>query len=186
MRKFVVGISVLGLFILILSSLGFAQGNGKFKYVGSAKCKMCHNSAKKGAQFKVWSSSRHANAYATLATPEAKKIAKEKGIEDPQKSAACLTCHVTGAGAPKDMFAASFKVETEGVGCETCHGPGSEFKSMKIMKDIRAGKIDAKTVGFTKYKPEDCKSCHNPKSPTYKEFKYEEFWKKIEHGISAN
>jgi len=183
MKKIAVVLSVLSMLILSLSNIGFSQD--KFQYVGSTKCKMCHNSAKKGAQFKIWSESRHATAYVTLATPEAIKIAKEKGIADPQKSDDCLKCHLTGAGEPKTMFAASFKPEKEGVGCEACHGPGSEYKKMKTMKDIHAGKIDGKTVGLTKYKPEDCKSCHNPESPTYKEFKHAEFWKKVEHTMPA-
>jgi hypothetical protein len=85
MRRFFTAITVLGLSTMILSNFGIAQEKGKFKYIGAAKCKMCHNSSKKGAQFKAWSSSKHANAYATLATPEAKSIAKEKGIDDPQK-----------------------------------------------------------------------------------------------------
>ena len=183
MKKLTVILMAVGMFILIVSDFGVAKTNGKFKYVGVKKCKICHSSAKKGAQFKVWSVSKHAKAYAALASPEAKKIAKEKGIADPQKSEKCLKCHLTGAGQPKTMFAASFKAATEGVGCETCHGPGSAYKSMKIMKGIHAGTVKAETVGLTKLKPEGCKKCHNPESPSYKKFKYAEFWAKIKHKI---
>jgi hypothetical protein len=65
-----------------------------FKYIGNTKCKMCHNSPAKGAMWDVWSKTKHATAFATLANEESKKIAKEKGIADPQKDAKCLICHV--------------------------------------------------------------------------------------------
>jgi hypothetical protein len=52
---------------LVLSS---AQ---QFKYIGAAKCKMCHNKKEKGSQYDIWKSKPHAKAFETLATPEAKK-----------------------------------------------------------------------------------------------------------------
>ena len=51
------------------------------------------------------------------------------------------------------------------------------------MKGIHAGTVKAETVGLTKLKPEGCKKCHNPESPSYKKFKYAEFWAKIKHKI---
>jgi hypothetical protein len=182
MRRFVILLMIFAILVLATSYFGFAQEKSKFQYIGADKCKMCHNLPKKGAQYKKWSESPHANAYTALASDEAKKIAKEKGIADPQKADACLKCHVTGYGKPADMFQASFNKE-EGVGCEACHGPGSEYKSMKIMKDLYAGKAEPKTVGLVLPTAEVCKTCHNPESPTYKEFKFDEFWQKIAHSI---
>ena len=98
-----------------------------FEYIGAAKCKMCHNKTTTGAQYKVWSASPHANAMATLATEEAMAIAKEKGIADPAKDAACTKCHSTAASINPDLNAGV--KETEGVSCESCHGPGSKYKS---------------------------------------------------------
>ena len=166
----------------LLVSVSIAQ-DGKFKYEGAKQCKMCHNSAKKGAQFKKWSEARHSQAFATLASAEAKKIAKEKGIADPQKSDACLKCHVTGHGQPAANFGAKFKVEEEGVGCEACHGPGSEYKKMKVMKDINTGKVKGETVGMVAPTEKVCVTCHNSESPTYKEFKFAEFMAKIDHSM---
>jgi hypothetical protein len=168
--------------LLVATSMAFGQKGAKFQYIGSKKCKVCHNSPKKGAQFKKWQASKHAKAYETLGTAEAKEIAKKKGIADPQKADACLKCHVTGHGSPKDMFAASFDA-TEGVGCEACHGPGSKYKSMKVMKDLYAGKVDPKTVGFVNPTEETCKKCHNQESPTFKAFNFKEFYAKIAHEI---
>ncbi len=50
---------------------------GDAAYVGTDKCKVCHKSKKKGNQYGKWLESGHAKAWATLATDEAKAIAKD-------------------------------------------------------------------------------------------------------------
>ena len=151
------------------------------KYIGANKCKMCHKSATKGNQFGIWSESAHAKAYATLATDKAKAVAKKAGVSgDPQKADECLGCHVTAFSAPASAKAATYKME-EGVTCETCHGPGSLYKSMKVMKALTAGTQDAAAVAFMKATEKTCLECHNEKSPTYKPFNFTERMKKIEH-----
>ena len=182
MRKVKFAVSVMSVAILSFAFLGFAGDKPKYQYVGVKKCKICHNSPKKGAQFKKWQASPHAKAYEVLASPEAKAIAKKKGIADPQKAPECLKCHVTGYGKDKSMFAASFDMK-EGVGCEACHGPGSKYKSMKVMKDTYAGKVKPETVGLVMPTEKTCKTCHNPESPTYKKFDFKTFYAKIAHEI---
>jgi len=44
--------------------------------------------------------------------------------------------HTTGYGSAPEMFDAKFKAE-DGVQCESCHGAGSEYKNMKVMKSRR-------------------------------------------------
>jgi hypothetical protein len=46
-------------------------------------------------------------------------------MDNPREDDRCLLCHVTGAQDPDALFASSFD-KTEGVGCESCHGPGSK------------------------------------------------------------
>jgi hypothetical protein len=184
MRKMTLRLIFASMFIFLISNFGFGQDKS-FKYVGAKQCKMCHNSAKKGAQFKKWSEASHAQAFAVLASAEAKKIAKEKGIADPQKSDDCLKCHVTGHGQPAGNFGPKFKVTEEGVGCEACHGPGSAYKKIKAMKDVYSGKIKGATVGLVTPDEAVCKTCHNPESPTYKEFNFAEKWKMIDHSMPA-
>jgi hypothetical protein len=158
----------------------FAQAD-KAQYIGSAKCKMCHASKARGNSFGIWETSRHAKAFATLATEEAKTVAKKAGVEgDPQKSPKCLKCHVTAFDAPATAKAATFKGD-EGVGCEVCHGPGSLYQSMKVMRALAAGTQDHKAVGYVKGDKTKCVKCHNQESPTYKPFKAEEAWKAIAH-----
>ena len=159
---------VSGFCLFLVSALTLpALAEGTHKYVGAEKCKMCHNSAAKGAQFAKWTESKHSKAYAALASEEAKEIAKAKGIADPQKAAECLKCHVTGAGAPADQLTDKYKV-TDGVSCESCHGPGGDYSPMAIMKD------PAKAAAAGMLTPDEatCKGCHNPESPTFKSFDF--------------
>jgi hypothetical protein len=145
-------------------------------YIGAGKCKMCHNSAAKGAQYTKWAESAHSKAYETLASEEAKKIAAEKGLGDPQQACECLSCHVTGHGAPAESLTGKYAVE-EGVSCESCHGPGGDYWKMTIMKD----RDQAVANGMVVPTEETCKACHNEKSPTFKGFDWATFFPKVEH-----
>ncbi len=120
--------------------------------------------------------SKHAKAYETLATDSSKAIATGMKIKDAQKSEKCLVCHVTGYGVADSLLGAKYSAE-EGVTCEACHGPGEKYKPMKIMKD----KELALKNGLIEPTEEVCVTCHNKKSPTYKEFKYAEAAKVIDH-----
>ncbi len=184
MKKVISLIMSIILALLFIAQLQSAVAE-EAQYVGTKKCKMCHMSKKRGDQFGIWSASLHAKAFETLGTDEAKAVAKKAGVSgDPQKAAQCLECHVTGFKAPASAKAATFS-ETEGVGCETCHGPGSLYKTMKVMKALAAGTQDAKAVSFLKAGKETCLQCHNKKSPTYKPFDFEASWKKIAHPVPA-
>lgn len=170
------------IFLVVVISIGFSQA-AKFKYVGASKCKLCHKGVKNGNIFEIWEKNEHAKAYATLATEESKEIAKKLGIKgDPQQAKECLVCHVTGYEAVADLKETSLTLE-EGVSCEACHGPGSGYRSLKIMKDITAGKVKGADFGLIEADKKLCVTCHNPKSPTYREFKFEEAVKKIAHPL---
>ena len=81
------------------------------------------------------------------------------------------------------MLDKKFSIE-DGVQCETCHGPGEKYKSMKIMKDHASAIENGLTDFSSKEKIEaHCKKCHNEESPTFKEFKFDEMWAKIKHNI---
>lgn len=140
---------------------------GDYTYIGSKKCKMCHKGDKKGNVWEKWEAGPHAKAFETL---------KAKGKE---KDPACLECHTTGFGMGYkvgDANAANF----EGVGCESCHGPGSAYKKMSIMKDHQKSLDNGMIVP----NEETCKKCHNKKSPTFKGFNFAEYSKKIDHKYS--
>jgi len=161
---------------LILSLPLWAAGPHKF--VGSDKCKICHNTAKQGKQYTIWQSSAHARAFATLASEEALKIGQQMGIENPQQSDKCLSCHVTAFGVADSLKEATLTM-AEGVGCEACHGPGSDYKQMSIMKD----REKSMAAGLLMPDEKTCLGCHNDKSPTYKPFNFEERAKQIAHPV---
>ena len=138
-----------------------------FSYVGLKKCKPCHLKH----QYNQWKDDPHAKAYTELASPKSLEVAKKLGLkEEPQKSAQCLSCHVTGYEVAADLKK-DVTLE-EGVSCEGCHGPGSAYWPMSVMKDLVAGKADPKAVGLWAQTEESCKKCHNQKSPTYKPFDF--------------
>jgi len=154
---------------MILTVLAFFAGAAMaHDYVGSDKCKMCHKGEAKGNVWEIWENGPHAKAYQTL-------VAKGDGSE---KNPACVNCHVTGFGKPT-----GFSLEGEantalaGVGCESCHGPGADYRPMSVMKDHEK----ALAAGLIVPDAETCKQCHNEASPTFKGFNYEEWWAKIKH-----
>jgi len=154
--------------LLVVCFLFFVGGNfmnaQEYDYIGAAKCKMCHNKSATGAQYKVWAGNAHAKAYESL-------VGEEKN--DPK----CLKCHTT-VGHVDPNFIATLKVE-EGVSCESCHGPGSGYKSNSVMKSREKSIAKGLIIPDEKL----CKTCHNEESPHYKGFNYEEYLKQIAHPV---
>ena len=122
------------------------------EYITAAKCKMCHK-----VQFASWSEPPHAKAFDKLKPEE-------------QSKAECLKCHATGDSA-----------DLPGVQCESCHGPGSGYKSMKIMKDQEA----AIAAGLVLPDEALCKSCHEGAPHEVPPFNYEEAKKTGLHEFKA-
>jgi len=150
---------LLGMVIFFLSFVNAQDA----KYIGAAKCKMCHNKAEKGEQYNKWANSKHSKAMASLKGDEA-------------KNPKCLKCHSTAASVDQGLIA-SITVE-EGVSCESCHGPGSLYKVATTMKDMKL----AMSKGMIMPEEKVCKKCHNEGSPNYKGFNYKEYAAKIAHG----
>lgn len=167
---------------LLITAL--AMNAQEFNYIGAKSCGMCHKSEKQGSQLPIWEGSQHSKAYETLKSAEADKIAAEAGYETPAvETDACLKCHATGYDLAADRLEKRFKIE-DGVQCETCHGPGSEYKSMKTMKDTEASVAAGLVVWADDAAIEaQCRTCHNEESPTFKEFKFAEMYEKIKHNI---
>ena len=156
-------------------------------YVGSRVCASCHQKAGMGNQFSLWLLSKHARAYAVLAKPEAKQIAKLSGIpQEPQESAVCLGCHATGVEAEEWERDETFFIE-DGVQCEKCHGPGSEYTEMEVMLDSEA----SMRAGLKMPTRRDCMVCHEPKGSHLAVHKLpaldiDEAWVRIAHPTPEN
>ncbi len=168
--KSILTLLVLAAFVCLLTVPGLAQEKGN-KYVGAKMCGACHKKPT-GDQFGIWQKSKHAEAFKTLQSKAADEIAKKKGLKVAAAEAPeCLECHTVNAALKED-----------GVGCEACHGAGSAYKSMSVMKD----KAKAIAAGLTEFKDaaaieKACKKCHNEKSPSFKGFDFKTMWPKIQH-----
>lgn len=179
-KALVTGISLFIAALVVFSSTSVSSKNaGSFKYVGVSKCQTCHKSDAAGKQYDIWQNSKHSQAWKTLQTEAADKIAKDKGFttkaaETPQ----CIKCHVLGKDISADELTDSF-VKEDGVQCESCHGAGSEYKAMSVMKDKQ--KAIENGMNPISDKSQLCVGCHNSESPTFKDFKFDEMWEKIKH-----
>ncbi|HAG15539.1 MAG TPA: hypothetical protein DCG69_03310 [Bacteroidales bacterium] len=153
--------------ILILIFMVAFIGNSslkaqEFTYVGANKCKMCHNKVETGGQYAQWVESRHSKAMESLSATEAL---------DPK----CNKCHSTHGSVKIDLVT-GLKV-TEGVSCESCHGPGSAYFPNAIMKSREASMAKGLILPTEKV----CVTCHNPESKHYKGFNYKEALAKVAH-----
>lgn len=121
------------------------------EFVGAEKCaKVCHKD-----QFTSWLNTKHAKSFDVLS-------AEEKG-----KAECAGACHITGKLADGTVL--------EGAQCEACHGPGSTYKSPKIMsktkwKEDPAGyKKMAMDAGLVYPTAETCANCHKAEgNPNFK------------------
>lgn len=169
------------------ASLAVADETPAYTYVGSSKCKKCHI-----AESKSWKKTRMGKAFETL-KPGVAAEAKTKHGLDPAKDyttdATCLKCHTTGFGHdggyaipdPTDKKAVRKAKKLAGVGCESCHGPGSAY--IKVFEDIFRSKRKYKVeelyaVGLKKMDGTACTTCHNSESPTIQEGEVFDFDKK--------
>ncbi len=149
-----------------------AGNDAAARFVGAASCRECHREA-----FDVWSKSKHAHAYETLA-----KL-KPPRQYDPE----CLSCHVTGWN-PQDFYPyktgfLSLEKTPELVGnsCENCHGPAAAHVAAEKGNDPALRNRWRELLHQDKQEAEEqsCRKCHDlDNSP---EFNFEKYWADIEH-----
>lgn len=176
MKKFII---ILFAFSIVLI-FGFHLQSNQFKYVGVTKCvSSCHRTESQGKQLEIWKNSKHSKAWKTLETDAAKLIAADKGYKEmPTEIPECIRCHLLGRDFASEELSATFEMQ-EGVQCESCHGAGSGYMKMSIMKDEK--KSIENGLRINKEKVKLCIDCHNENSPKQKEFDLESFWDKIKH-----
>ncbi|MBI2899630.1 MAG: hypothetical protein HYY17_05555 [Planctomycetes bacterium] len=182
MKKAIAGLVLPVCFLLLPSLSGQDKKADGGKYIGVEKCKNCHEAKSKGSQFTVWKTTKHAQAFDALASDEAKKIAKEKGIPDPQQSAECLKCHVTAYGEPVERLVKPMDPKL-GIQCESCHGPGEKhMKARMASEDESEGPLKIGDDEIVRRPdPKVCLGCHNEKSPSYKPFCFKKRFELIQH-----
>ncbi len=111
------------------------------QYTGSKKCQTCHE-----YEYAQWSTKLHAKAYPTLV-----KV-------DHQYDPECVQCHVIGLGYETGFKNESSPEDLRNVGCESCHGPGSQhIESVLTQKNYVS-------TGQPRSKCTDCHTTeHSPK-----------------------
>ena len=124
---------------------------GKLAFAGSASCKPCHEPA-----YDKWNTTGHAHAFAAL-----KKVGSDR---DPE----CVICHVIGLEHEGGFINEEKTPHLAGVGCENCHGPGSEHV-------LTTGQM------VTRQPRTACTQCHTPEQSGGFAGHEEEYMKKILH-----
>ena len=163
---------------LIVAALIVAAGAAATQsstYVGSKKCSRCHKNKKLGGQYGIWESIKHSKSLASLGSPAAAEPAKAMSVASPTEDPKCLFCH-------GPLFDKDPEFMTEGVNCEVCHGPGSGYAKLSIMKD----KEEAVKRGLILYGPPDkikahCLACHD--NPHGKPFDFAAAWETMKHPL---
>jgi hypothetical protein len=126
------------------------------KYTGSKSCKPCHGNA-----YKIWSGSSHAKAFSTL---------EQAGSQyDPE----CVVCHVIGFDYESGFISQQETGHLINVGCENCHGPGSEH----ILTGDKTKLAGPKST---------CLDCHTPEHSGEYAGNEEAFMEKIKHWMEPN
>ncbi len=145
----------------------------EFMYVGAAKCQICHKTESQGQQYPIWQKSKHSTSFQALSSPEGATIALSAGVQNAPESPVCLKCH-----AP--LFAKASEIKNEGVTCEVCHGPGSEYRKLSIMKD-RAAAVKNGLIVYESQEAirQQCLSCHA--NAHGKSFDFVAAYEKIKH-----
>ena len=135
-------------------------------YVGTDGCR-CHK-----LEIMDWERSKHARAFNHLRAGK-KKSKKRKVNLDPAKDYTtdkkCIKCHVTGyekEGGFKDI---SRTPAMAGIGCEMCHGPGSEYRILHKQKGLTFTKEEAKALGqiYGSLDIQVCTRCHTHKDSPF-------------------
>lgn len=155
---------------LIMAAALAALGAETPKYTGPGSCASpsCHGGVQPRNTTSVWQNEystwvvkdKHANAYTVLSNPVAMRMAKILGIADVSAAPKCLACH--SLDVPADARAKTFDA-SDGVSCEACHGPASNWlgphttKGWTHQQSIEAGMYDERDLI---HRSEKCLSCH--------------------------
>jgi len=126
------------------------------EYKGSKSCKSCH-----GYEYETWNGNAHAKAYSTLEQVNSQF--------DPE----CVVCHVSGMDYESGFISQQDTGHLINVGCENCHGPGSEHI-------LTAGATELTEPKST------CLDCHTPEHSGEYAGNEDAFMEKIKHWREPN
>ena len=143
--------------------------------LGTVTCasSLCHGSIKLWKdsnvlqnEYLTWSRiDKHARAYNVLLNERSQRIARNLNLKQPaHESKVCLDCHAHVV--PVERRGERFKI-TDGVTCESCHGPAQKWVKTHVEPDNPAMVQHAKNIEDGMYETSDavsraklCMSCH--------------------------
>jgi hypothetical protein len=140
------------------------------KYTGPGSCASpsCHGGVAPRSDNSVWQNEystwvvkdKHAQAFTALSLPIAVRMAKILELPNAFSAPKCLACHALDV--PEAQRARTFDL-ADGVSCESCHGPASNWlgphttKGWTHQQSIEAGMYDDRDLISRSQK---CLSCH--------------------------
>ena len=128
-----------------------APDSPQYRGAGSCAAAACHNShivnANAASEFAIWSSQdRHAKAYEVLFEERSTLIQKHLRSKAPaHEEQRCLNCHVTPNLDPSFISEARY-FKTDGVSCESCHGPAGKWLGVHHLPAWQKLSSDAKKI----------------------------------------
>lgn len=139
-------------------------------YVGPGSCSAasCHGSVTPKTETRVLQNEystwvlkdKHARAYQALTTPVSQRMARILGLTKAETAKKCLACHALDV--LQEQRGRNFEL-SEGVSCESCHGPASAWlgphttRNWPHEESAKLGMFDTKKIGR---RAERCLSCH--------------------------
>jgi len=154
--------------VLLAQTRLLAQDTPKYTGPGSCASPSCHggvqvrtDSSVQQNEYSTWVvKDKHAHAFAALTNSVATRMAKILGVEKADAAPKCLGCHALSV--PEAERARTFD-STDGVSCESCHGPASNWlgphttRGWTHERSIAAGMRDLRDPAR---RAENCLSCH--------------------------
>ncbi|MDY0060753.1 MAG: multiheme c-type cytochrome [Myxococcota bacterium] len=149
---------------------GTGPATDESRYAGVEVCRDCHPTA-----WRSWLGSRHARATVALHTPRGRDVAglarrpPDSAFDDP----ACLRCHGVGVVDGRIAPGEPGFHPSEGVTCESCHGPRARHVTRRreqrepAAAGPAAGPPDAAphpSAADPPPPPRACLDCHAPKA----------------------
>jgi Cytochrome c554 and c-prime len=149
-----------------------AQEMPKYTGPGSCAAPSCHGGVQARSdtsvlqnEYSTWVvKDKHPHAYEALKSKVAVRMAKALGLPDAVSASRCLACHAVSA--PKEQRSPNFTDIGDGVSCELCHGPASNWLGSHMSGDWK--KLSAQQKAATGYvdlheptqRAEQCLTCH--------------------------
>jgi len=155
---------------MAVAQSGAARSPGTGKYTGPGSCAStaCHGAITPQNinevlqnEYSIWIvGDKHARAYNALTGAIGERMAGILGVGKAEAAPKCLACHALNP--PAELRSRTFDV-SEGVSCESCHGPASGWlgphteRNWTHAQSVAAGMVDTRDIVKRTQK---CLSCH--------------------------